>query len=311
MRAGVWSLLMGLVVIGAPSCSHRSNVSADAAKTAAAARVPPVETAPEAATAATAATADTMLTFRGLVAFDLKQGTAVFLSPPNEPHPPSMVFDLAMLEDGSGLPASAVAARTDGTGLGIWTFKKVELNVSNLVETDLDAGDAVKSAKVNGDAPANDPRIGWVPKMSDIFGTDQVMDDAVVRTAAATGTFPAGRVSAVFDRPTNRTALYDIGYRKCTAVADALRLTVKIKDPKKPLLRLTPLSGGAQDFVIVPGTPIEFVAFPLKKGKDFEHTHHFFVLGKGDKSDRPVRACPSQVVEPGIKPIRCAPFDFP
>lgn len=255
--------------------------------------------------AAQAVVADTIITFRGLVAFDLESGRAIFLSPSSDPHTPTMVFDLSKLEDGSGLPADVVAARSDGVGLAIWKFKEVELNRANIVEAKLDFNDG----EVTGNAPDNDPRIRWIPKMSDIFHDKQVLDDTEVKGAAARGTFPVGRLTPVFDRASTRTTRYDLGFRKCTAIADALRMRVKVKDPTKPLLKLTTSSKTA-DFVIEPGTWIEFAAFPMTKGTDFAHLPHLLKLRKGNKEDRPVRKCEG-ASEPGVRPIRCAPVEFP
>jgi hypothetical protein len=268
----------------------------------------------------------THLTFRGLVAFNFDNGEAIFVNPDpkktqGHAHPAVMTLDLTKLAPGSGTPADASATLSDGTVVGLWEFTRVELNAGNVGENDGQDELDVDDTKAEGAAAADVISVRWLPTMSDIFGVGNdgakpALDTNKVKVAKgekkiAEGFFSEGLLRPVFDRDVNRTTCFDIGYRTCSAVADALRLSVKVRDEKQPTLYLTNKSGKKEPFIIAPGAYVELAAMPLKRGGDFSHMGHVFALRQGGSDDRPVTLCPKCPDLPSAGPIRCAPIMFP
>ena len=121
------------------------------------------------------------------------------------------------------------------------------------------------------------------------------IDPNEILNAEATATFPesAGRIgNSTPTRP--GISVSELGSRKLTAVADAIELTVTLKDPKAALLKVWGSKGGQETpFVIRGGTRVEVYALPATQKDDLEHFCHFFTLLEGDPPCEEVKKCPS------------------
>jgi hypothetical protein len=249
--------------------------------------------------------ADTTLTFRGLVMLEWGDSglRAVFLSPADNPHPSTLTLDASALSGNTDLPPNMVLPSGDGHGLAVWRFQEVVLDATNVAETTIEA----EEGAVRGEAARGDRRLSWIPRMQDIYGAPQQLDESKVGLASAKGQFAVGRIEPVFDLPQSRSQLFTIGQRQCTALADAVRLRVSIKDASKPLLRIV-RDGVAGGIVVTPGANIELAALPLNKSvTNLEHFHHFFDLLQGSKRQESISECQAGRRASGVYPIKCTP----
>jgi len=255
--------------------------------------------------------ADTILTIRGLVMLESSASglRAFFLSPADDPHPSTLTLDASAISDTSELAPDMIIPTADGRGLAVWRFQEVTLDATNVAET------AIESEKgaVRGEAARGDRRLSWIPRMQDIYGAPQQLDESRASgLAGARAQFAAGRIEPVFDAPQSRSQLFTIGQRECTAVADAVRLRFSVKDASKPLLRIV-RDGVSGTIAVTPGATIELAALPLTRSEaNLEHFHHFFELVQGGGRHESVFECQGAGRRaPGIFPLRCTPGQVP
>ena len=266
---------------------------------------------------------DVVLSFRGLVALDVSEAgklKALFLSPRDHEHRPVFTVDASDLPEEMAqwpsVPPDLVAPAPEGHGTAVWTFQVVELIASN-VEGSLVTGDETEvSGKLTGDTKK---RIRWLPTMLDIHDRKPKKIKSGAK-AAANGKFTAGAMEPFFDDEERHGAqLFNIGTRKCTAVADGIRLNLKVKELSNPILDFKRLDKAGRvvaswKVTLRNKAQANLTNYPLHQaGGHLEHFKYYFDLVDGGTDAKVDDKCDTEVGVHGATafPMRCAPVKFP
>jgi hypothetical protein len=243
------------------------------------------------------------IVFRGLIAFVFKGESdvrSVFLSPGGAEHMPLLAIETANLDASNASDPDYISTGTGDSGLAVWKFSEVSLDLSNVTENKL----GINHDKLDLVKP-DYGKLRWVPYMDDIFGSGQKVDQKAIDAAAARGTWTAGVMTPIFDRESHETEKWDIGQRMGTPVADGVRLRVTLADAGKPLvLNLT--RNGKETISVAGGGTVLLSAYPKnlpKPGEDMKHFHHFYDLRDSAKTG----PYPKKSFPPTPYPVRCAP----
>ena len=253
------------------------------------------------------------LILRGLIALETKvDGLHVlFLSDSTDPHSPTLSVDLNRLSGPPGASPDLTIPDDLGRAIAAWAIDEVTLDPANVDEASISEIAGTVTEKVTD---AEKTKIRWVPHMEDIYGATQTLTEAP-NLVKARGTFAAGRLEPIFDSSQNKTQRFTIGNRVCTAVADGVRLQVKMKDSLKPLLTFKTGKGDGQ-ILVIPGTTVALASLPQNQTKDhLAHFHHYFGLIQNGEVKAPSECAEGSAntppTPPAGHPIRCAPVKFP